>query len=88
MPDTAAQVQSDRYPEHAWTDLILTGLAGQDETTMYDVLTRILRFDVDKITMPVQKTVGDILRHAHWWSKPTRRGKHIARRWFAPDYHP
>lgn len=85
MPGSSAQVQSDRFAEHAWTSLVLDGIALQSETTMHEILTRILKFDTDQITHQSQLTVGSILRHAGWIGKPTRRNGRIGRVWFSPS---
>jgi putative DNA primase/helicase len=84
MPGTTTQVQADRLPDHAWTLPILEGLLFQAETTMIDVLTRILGIDKADITRQAELTVGSILRRAGWVNKPARRNGILRRIWIAP----
>lgn len=84
MPALTREVQAERLPDHAWTSLILDGLAGYAETTMAEVLQRILKFSPDKITINAERQVGSILRRSGWVSKPARRNG-LRRVWFAPD---
>jgi len=85
MPASTTQVQADRLPDHAWTPLILDGLAFQTETTMADVLMRILSIDKADITRSAELTAGSILRRAGWHSKAVWRHGTAQRRWLAPS---
>src|SRR5713101_3256143 len=85
MPATTTQVQAERLPEHAWTPLVLDGLVLQTETTMTEVLTRILGIDKANISRTAQNDVGSILRRAGWVSKAVWRNGTAQRRWIAPS---
>ena len=85
MPLTTTAVQATRHPQHVWTQPILDGLLGQTETTMLEVLVRILKLRLEEITVPQQHIAGSILRHAGWINKPARRQGKLMKVWFAPE---
>lgn len=85
MPASAADVQADRLPDHAWTHVILNGVAGLSEITMAELLTRIVGFHLEQITVTAERTAGSILRRAGWTSKPVRKpGTPPRRIWYPP----
>ncbi len=86
MPESTAGVQSDRQMRSSWTDLVLTGLVGQSETTVAECLVRILKFDPSAITRTAELTLGSILR-LEGWTKKNRRSNGVQRTiWLAPGY--
>lgn len=86
MPDATLAVQADRQADHAWTPLVLEGLAGQSETTTTEVLMRILRFDANQISRPAIHEVARILRLAGWTRQTQRRFGKPTKLWVSPDH--
>lgn len=84
MPESTKAVQADRHPEHAWTQTILEGLFGQQETTMEFVLTSLLKIKLADSTVATERTIGAILRYGGWVGRPARRNGVLRRIWFSP----
>lgn len=85
MPASTLEVQADRQSESAWASLVLLGLLGYTETTVTDVLIRILKHDPSQITRSSELMVGRILRLAKWTKRNRRRDGKQGTIWLAPD---
>ena len=85
MPASTLSVQADRQNDSAWTDMVLTGLIGQTETTIAEVLMRILKHDASEITRTSELVVGRILRLAGWQKANLRRSGRQGKTWVAPE---
>ncbi len=88
FPSDTATVQADRQFASAWTEPVLTGLLGITETTVIDVLTRILKIPVGDIRRPAEFEVGKILRLASWTKRQAWRQGRNVKIWFAPGFVP
>lgn len=85
VPSAATRVQADRQHEDAWTDLVLQGLIGHTETTVAEVLMRILRHDAHQITRQAEMSVARILSLAKWVKRQKRIDGKVRKVWLAPD---
>ncbi len=84
FPVETSRVQADRLVESSWTEPVVAGLVGTQETTVVDVLVRILKFNLSEIRRPHELEVGKILRLAGWTKKDAKRSGRTVKTWFAP----
>ena len=86
MPgDETRAVQATRQADHAWEEVILADLMMASETTVIDVLTKILKFNLSDIGRSDELAVGAILRRAGWVKRPARRQGRLTKVWFPPE---
>ncbi len=84
MPETTLAEQADRQADHPWTDLVREGLLHQAETTVLDVLQRLIKFEPHQITMAATRDVGRILKLMGWTKHNVRRSGKQSKTWVAP----
>jgi len=65
LEETQAE-QEERYAEDPWTELIAEFIRPRSSTTVLEILTDCLKFDVAQITKSDQMRVSACLRRLDW----------------------